>query len=294
MNQKQLDDNLLEMFAENAIVQLESLRAKSPNNASILHKLIDFYRRLGQLDKILPLCKQLLQIDSQDAKANYLFDILRTAPRTVAAQDPIWPAPFVQIPDFLEAEDASKLFATILEHKHKFQTAMIFGRKSDADDYAWKVDLSVRNQETINLPSDVKQLFRQHIRQLFPELCHSFGVRPFSPTTVDLHAAVTQQNGFGGVHRDDQDGLYTISFAYYLFQTPKTFKGGDFILYDTDADSDTIHSGHYTKITCQHNSIVLFPSACHHRITPVSMEHPTWEASRFAIAGHIGPNSIAS
>ena len=68
---------------------------------------------------------------------------------------------------------------------------------------------------------------------------------------------------------------------------PRRFSGGDLLLYDTDVDAKTGHTGAFSRITPLRNGIIFFPSNCYHQVTPVQCETDDFEDARWVLNGHV-------
>ena len=60
--------------------------------------------------------------------------------------------------------------------------------------------------------------------------------------------------------------------------------GGDLLLYDTDVTTD-IYGSDFTRLAPLDYSLVLFPSHCHHQISPVVCETTDFANGRFTLNG---------
>ena len=90
--------------------------------------------------------------------------------------------------------------------------------------------------------------------------------------------------------RNTQFGAYRsrkIAFVYFFHRRPRRFSGGDLLLYDTDVDADAYVSGAFSRIAPLRNSIVFFPSACWHQVTPAQYGTDDFEDGRWVVNGHV-------
>ena len=99
---------------------------------------------------------------------------------------------------------------------------------------------------------------------------------------VELQVRTYQAGEFYNAHTDFDDGDPTprlINYVYYLHRQPKSFSGGDLLLYDGLAAST------FTRIEPLDNSIVLFPSRILHEVTMVECDPGDFGSGRFSVNG---------
>ncbi len=79
----------------------------------------------------------------------------------------------------------------------------------------------------------------------------------------------------------------TLTFIYFFHKNPKSFIGGNLIIYDSIISKDRQPTSTFQEITPINNSLVFFPSLSFTEIIQVRVPSLLFEDGSFMIQGHI-------
>ena len=131
------------------------------------------------------------------------------------------------------------------------------------------------------------------IRRLVPEVLARLRMEGIDRYRIEMSMRVYPTGGFyrahtdSGSHSDAAFGARKLSFVYFFHREPSRFSGGDLLLYDTDTDTGDCSYGDFSRIVPLRDSIVFFPSACWHQVTPVQCETDDFGDGRWVVNGHV-------
>ena len=127
------------------------------------------------------------------------------------------------------------------------------------------------------------------IRSVLPDVLAQLGMAGLDRYCIKMSMCVYLTGGFFRAHKDDTGHLQfrKLNFVYFFHRRPRRFSGGDLLLYDTDVDAGAYVSGAFSRITPLRNSIVFFPSACWHQVTPVQCGTDDLEDGRWVLIGNV-------
>lgn len=121
-----------------------------------------------------------------------------------------------------------------------------------------------RSQVLFELPKLTLKLFEKSLLAIWPSVLSSLGYEFFSMDETTTQATLHTDGDFYKVHIDNGKETLkrrTISFAYYLHEEPRSFTGGELVLYQKDQPNKV-----FEPIG---NSIVFFPSNALHEVLPI-------------------------
>jgi Rps23 Pro-64 3,4-dihydroxylase Tpa1-like proline 4-hydroxylase len=191
-----------------------------------------------------------------------------------------WPAPFVQLRDFLPAELHDRLLRTALEGASAFDDSTV----RDGD-----YEPELRRSRVSHEVAGVREWFLPLLRERLAEVRQRLAIAPFVIERIETQLTAHNDANFYGRHRDnDLIGVVAreISFIYYFNRTPKAFTGGELVIYDTEPGGNYVERL-LTRIAPHDNSIVFFPSGYVHQVCPVSCPSRDWADSRFTFNGWV-------
>ena len=271
-----------------AAAALERALAAAPGDARVLWKLAEVHRRLGDFDAARGLYGRLRECGPDRRKAAWLHAVLSGggAPER-APGGVLWPAPFVWMTDFLAPEECGRLLALGVERHEGFEPVQVdspsSGPRVDPDS---RVGLDADARTT----KEARARIVPKIRSVLPDVLARLGMAGLDRCEIETAMRVCLTGGFLAAHSDAKFGAYRsrkIGFTYFFHRRPRRFSGGDLLLYDTDVDAGAFVSGAFSRITPLHNSIVFFPSACFHQVTPVQCGTDDFEDGRWVLNGHV-------
>ena len=134
-------------------------------------------------------------------------------------------------------------------------------------------------------------LFRDRVRSLVPQLTTAFGIGEFPLGEIECQLIAHNDGDFFGLHNDNgspETIERTISYAFYFHNEPKSYSGGQFRLYNSRIANGRLECAEAAaEIEPKNNSILFFPSHCHHEVLPVSCPSNRFVDSRFTITGWV-------
>ena len=251
--------------------------AADPNDVKALLWLGDLRRGEGRLDAALDACRRVAALRPGHPKASWLCAVLGGEALPDAPQAPdIWPAPFVRVRSFLPPDEHAALLALMLAGREHFSQPALVG--------AGYVDPKERNNSEADerMVDTVRPGFEPRLRELVGKALPRLGMGGLGAYRVGVQVRTYQTGEFYAAHTDFDDGDPTprlINYVYYLHRRPKSFSGGDLLLYDGLAAST------FTRIEPLDNSIVLFPSRILHEVTVVECDPGDFGSGRFSVNG---------
>jgi SM-20-related protein len=139
--------------------------------------------------------------------------------------------------------------------------------------------------------SRFSNLFRDRVRSLTPWLARTLGLGDFPIGDVECQLTAHNDGHYFRLHNDSgsPDTLArAISYVFYFNNEPKRFDGGEFRLYNSRIANGRFECGDpVADIVPKNNSILFFPSHCHHEVLPVRCATKRFADSRFTINGWV-------
>lgn len=268
--------------------RLEAEIGQSPTSG-LYRSLVDVYRRTGDLVLASQVAESWQKFAPSDKCAGYLSALLaqQTLRGEFYCQSDIQPAPFFIKSNFLSVEERGRFMSRALNSEHDFRMAGM----GTGDNLV--VNRDRRVTEVIFLDKWEKENICDKVYGLAKEVSARF-MLPSRPTIkVEAKLTAHRDGGFFNVHQDAfteiNGSSRHISWVYYFHLTPKPYRGGDLVLFDSTCQEENhrYNEFDYTRISPKDNQIVFFPSWFYHGVTPVSVLQSGFASSRFAVAGHI-------
>ncbi len=134
-------------------------------------------------------------------------------------------------------------------------------------------------------------MFRDRVRSLLPRLKIALGTGDFQVGDIECQLTAHNDGDYFRLHNDggSPDTLdRRLTFVYYFNHEPKAFSGGQFRLYDSRIAEGRYECGEPSAdIEPKNNSVLFFPSHCHHEVLPVRCPSTRFIDSRFTINGWV-------
>ena len=187
---------------------------------------------------------------------------------------------YAVIEDFLEPERHAALLRFSLAAEAQFSTSTV--STGDAD-YR-------RSHVLFDLP-EIAALFRERMTAQAPALMQRFGIAPFPIAEIECQMTAHNDGNYFKLHNDNgssDTANRAISYVYYFRGEPRGFSGGTFRLYHSRIVDGAFHCGALAAdIEPRDNSLLCFPSHCHHEVLPVRCPSGHFADSRFSVNGWI-------
>ena len=255
--------------------------ASDPRNTDALWKLAEIHRRQGNFAAARSLYRRLRGRDPEPRKATWLHAMLSGNGPPEPAPGGIWPAPFVRMTNFLAPGECDRLLALAIEGRERFAPAKV-------DEGRVRPEVRITLEADGRTMAEVRPRIAPKIRNLVPEILARLRMDGTGRYGITLSMRVYLDGGFFGAHRDN-DRRRKLSFVYFFHREPRRFSGGDLLLYDTSADAGagSLLLRGFSRFVPLCNSIVFFPSACLHEVTPVQCGTDDFGDGRWVMNGHV-------
>ena len=265
------DQRMLELIAAGKL--------RLPDN----EQLANIYRRRGDLARAATEYDRLYARGIDGPGAARMRAVFHQQAAAAAPPDKLFaPAPFVQFDQFLDPASNQSVLNDAIAKQALFRETEVY--KSAQGRPAARTNLVTYE---VGGGGD---LLRAQVAQQLPLLCERLGKPFFDIKFIQLKIASYANGDYFKPHHDNGENNpeRRISFVYYFHHTPKPYRGGDLLLYDTRFDPSAYVRSMFTRIVPQNNNIIFFPSEYFHEVTPVEITNDDFTSSRFTMAGHIG------
>ena len=252
----------------------------------------DRLRAAGRLEEAVEVYEKLLALEPTHLKASRIISsITGRASSLQSAPGGLKPAPFVMIRGFLDPAEREALHAGLVSKSGELMTA--------------------ETTKGIHLDYRRSLILPDCFRHVAPEVEHAFYARflahwteartrlriaEFEPSLSETHALFYGDGDFFAPHQDTgPENTRRVTFVYNLHRTPRTFEGGDLLLYDTyfrpGCESDDSEQPYFaethTRLIPEDNRLVVFPSEFYHEVTRVSYRGTDPGGKRVSITGWV-------
>ena len=212
------------------------------------------------------------------------------------------PIAFLVVEDFLSEEEHETLLSFV-RGDEVFSPAKVTlpGETEGAPDAEY------RKAKVGEAVEQVFDLFEDKLHALLPHARRETGVPHFNVGIVERQLTAHDGGDFFGAHTDIGDpygesGGRRLSYVYYFHEAPRTFEGGELLLYDhvVHPDGRIEIADTFQTIEPTDNSIVFFASNALHEVRPVttSAEPGSPGSTRFTVNGwfrdrdHVRPGPL--
>jgi Rps23 Pro-64 3,4-dihydroxylase Tpa1-like proline 4-hydroxylase len=274
------------LFVDPALLQQAEVRCKQrlenePENRAALRSLAEVYRKLGNLPAAADLYDRLFRLDPADHEAGYLQAVLGGSD---CPQPPIGirAAPFVLLKDFLAREFHDALVPFMVSVRDKF-VPMVGGNK----------EYQPNHRQALDFPDkwEGKQRFRSCLAKILPQAIPRLHLPEFVIGPIEVCVRAYQDGNFFRVHQDSSPtgpcASRVINFVYYFHKLPRSYTGGELLLFDSDIEADTFSMARFTRVVPEDNSLIIFPCNFYHSVVPIRCPSQDFADSRFVINGHV-------
>ena len=256
--------------------------AAHPHETKALRRLGDIQRGRGEFSTALETYRRLRAADPDHPTAAWALSILRGGRLPHAAPPGLRPVPFVRLTDFLTPAQQQRLCTLIRAARDRFAPAMVGrGYLKREIRTAWAADR--------RMVWDVRPWFSPKLRSVLPHALARLRMEALHRYGIEMNVTAHLRKGFHRRHRDNTEGNRPrkLTFVYFFHRQPRPFAGGDLLLYDADLEADRVSTVAFSRIEPLHNSLVIFPSAAWHGVTPVECGTQDFSDGRFSVSGWV-------
>ncbi|MFT7519453.1 MAG: SM-20-related protein [Kiritimatiellia bacterium] len=184
-----------------------------------------------------------------------------------------------------------ELMAWVLEREACFVPARVrSSTQSVSDDYDFRRALQLHDQ------GPWRERFIARLREVLPEILSALDVTMPEQHSFELSVTAHGHNDYFRAHRDNVTGKLRqrmVSLVYYFFRHPKSFRGGETVLFDTVVDGENkVKGAGYCTLTPRDDSLLAFRSETLHQVKAVRSEDGDFSRSRFTITCWLRDTSI--
>ncbi|WP_228045317.1 MULTISPECIES: 2OG-Fe(II) oxygenase [unclassified Tolypothrix] len=208
-------------------------------------------------------------------------DTLITQIQPVKAQNiDVLPSSYIQIEDFLTAEEHQLLLNYVLDRELQFVVTTTSTN-----------EMNYRQSKVLYSFPEFSELITTRIKSLVPDVVNRLGLPSFPITYIESQLTAHNDGNYFKIHNDNgspETSLREITYVYYFHQEPKQFSGGELLIYDSKIINNFyVNSESFTTIEPRNNSIVFFLSRYLHEVLPVNCHSQVFADSRFTINGWV-------
>ncbi|ASK87105.1 Fe(II)-dependent oxygenase superfamily protein [Sphingorhabdus sp. SMR4y] len=262
--------------------QLDKRVSDNPSDTNAIWQLAETYRKLGELEKAAELYSTLCQVTGQGRLVRDLLAVTGGNPQDFVGQDGCYPVPFVIRNNYLADDELSMLCDYVSAEAWESCQPSKVGKG--------KHDDTLRRSFDLAMPDWLKKKMRQEIVGHLPDLACALNIAGEKFDRIDLSLRSYGDGHFFGIHTDKSSKIQRLlSLTYFFFIEPKSFTGGDLLIFDTDVGQSEhrAFSESFTRLQARQNSLVVFPSASYHAVSTVNAETGSTAHYRYAVNGHV-------
>ncbi|WP_370584651.1 2OG-Fe(II) oxygenase [Oculatella sp. LEGE 06141] len=211
---------------------------------------------------------------------------LVTEPPLVIQQQPpnaseaVLSSTFVQLDNFLTAEQQKQLIHYTLQQEGNFVAT---NTSTGEREY--------RKSVVLHTFPEYSELISQRIKEVLPYVLTRLSMPTFSIAQIEAQLTGHNDGQYYRVHNDNgspETATRELTYVYYFHREPKSFSGGELIIYDSKIENNYyVQADSFKTIEPRNNSIVFFPSYYMHEVLPIQCPSRTFADSRFTINGWI-------
>ena len=252
--------------------------AEEPRDTGALLRLGDLHRQRGNFPAASEAYGRLCVLRPGDRRALWLRAVTAGEQLPATPPDGVHATPFVRIRDFLSHDEREHLLSAALAMRGLFASGRVgYGAHC-------KIKTLERRALVANLSSraDVCAWLVPKLREVLPEVFMLLRIDGFDQCRMSRLSMVAHPDGgFSACHNDFLIPLLCIC---YFHRTSSPFTGGDLLLRDTEVDTGR-YGGifEFSRIEPAADSIVFYPGAYMHEVTPVACEPNDFTTARFSV-----------
>jgi SM-20-related protein len=194
--------------------------------------------------------------------------------------------PLVVLDEFLVAQEWVGLLRYTLQHRDRFTDSGILDAGGND-----RTDDGYRRSQVLYDLDYCHEMFADRIMTFLPHVLARLHLPLFPVSHFEIQLTATNDGQFFRQHKDDDSDTVrsrVLTFVYYFYREPKSFRGGALRLYDTNLDQQgNVTPGDSQTIHPMQNQIVFFPSDCLHEVLPVECPSREFVHSRFTVNGWV-------
>jgi 2OG-Fe(II) oxygenase superfamily len=204
---------------------------------------------------------------------------------TLAEQPLLLSAQCVLLDEFLAPEELQDLMQDTLSREMGFQISEVIAPGAAGG----VTDFEHRRSHVLTELGKRREIILARLQGCLPRVLRKLDQELFRPSRVEMQITASNDGDFFHWHSDNAGETIAsreITFVYFFHREPKTFRGGELRIYDSQWENGMYRpTQNYRTIVPQQNQVVLFASALAHEITPVKCPSKAFADSRFTVNG---------
>lgn len=180
--------------------------------------------------------------------------------------------------EWLSPQELNSLTSYVKARRNDFKPSQV-ARPDDDDD-------AYRRSVVLMDTGPFYALFRTRLMYYLPRILRALDHSTFDVKQVEAQITASNDGDYFKIHNDNTHANWPsreITYVYFFHRQPKSFTGGELVLYDTPAESEEPRERR--RVVPQQNAIIFFQSSIFHEILSVRCPERTFDASRFTLNG---------
>ncbi|MEH2204685.1 MAG: 2OG-Fe(II) oxygenase [Nostoc sp.] len=194
--------------------------------------------------------------------------------------DYILASDYIQIDNFLKPEEHKNLVKYVLEKESDFLPSNTSTN-----------DINYRQSMVVYSFPEFSELILKRIQAMIPDILSKLNLPSFSISQIESQLTAHNDGNYYKLHNDNgspDTATRELTYVYYFYQEPKSFSGGELLIYDSKIENNVyVNTETFKTVEPRNNSIVFFPSRYMHEVLPVKCPSQAFGDSRFTINGWV-------
>lgn len=196
------------------------------------------------------------------------------------------PPPYFVVDDFLSPSEADQVSEHIVSRAAQFEDATI---SLYTNQHSSTPVPQLRRSRVLNVIAEIMPLFLPKLEKIQPRFATDLRMPKLALKKLECQITAHGDGDFFNTHIDN--GLpdiahRRISYVYYIHREPKQFRGGTLRFYNTLLENGANNCGrHASDYDPARNSLIVFPSHCHHEVTPITLNSSALADQRLTVNG---------
>jgi Rps23 Pro-64 3,4-dihydroxylase Tpa1-like proline 4-hydroxylase len=187
---------------------------------------------------------------------------------------------YIQIDNFLKPEEHKNLLKYVLEKESDFLPSNTSTN-----------DINYRQSMVVYSFTGFSELILKRIQAMIPDILSKLNLPSFSVSQIESQLTAHNDGNYYKLHNDNgspDTATRELTYVYYFYQEPKSFSGGELLIYDSKIENNVyVNAETFKTVEPRNNSIVFFLSRYMHEVLPVNCPSQAFGDSRFTINGWV-------
>ncbi|MEB3342013.1 2OG-Fe(II) oxygenase [Okeania sp.] len=201
-------------------------------------------------------------------------------------QSQILPINCLQIYNFLEFLELEVALKVAIKNQDNFTDSSVHNKSTNQVN-KFRQSLVLHHK----FYSELAKSIQKKVLKILPSVLERLNHPNFSVSNIVIQLTAHNDGCFYTIHSDantEMTATRKMTYVYYFYQQPKSFSGGELVIYETKVQGNNLFKHNDFKVIEPHNnSIIFFPSRYLHEVLPVSCPTKEFEHSRFTFNGWI-------